>query len=272
MRIDHYRKRILGGRGSERMNDLKKARGGRDRLDRVLLVCGAVSSRARGQRLIRAGQVEVDGEIIQDAGRKVDVQARITVMADEPYVSRAGLKLEAGLERFGIDVRGWSCLDVGASTGGFTDCLLQRGAAHVTAVDVGHGQMDPRLREDERVCCVERCNARDLEAGALGRTFDLLVIDVSFISLTKVLGPSLEQLGESGQLVALVKPQFEAGPERVGAGGIVRDEAIRQDCLKKVRAWLEDALGWCVVDAMDSPVEGADGNREFLIWAKRSSR
>lgn len=244
----------------------------RQRLDRWLVGQGMVVSRARAQRLIRQGQVTLGGEVVREPSRLVGDASLIRVTGEEPYVSRGGLKLEAALDHSGIDVRDCQGLDVGASTGGFTDCLLQRGAAQVTAVDVGHGQIDPRLRADARVRVVEKCNVRNLGPEAFGQLFSIIVVDVSFISLEKILEPVLAQADREAWLILLVKPQFEVGPDRVGPGGIVRDARIREEALEKVRRRVEVAHDWTVGGTMPCPVKGGDGNQEYLLWAKKSGR
>jgi 23S rRNA (cytidine1920-2'-O)/16S rRNA (cytidine1409-2'-O)-methyltransferase len=242
------------------------------RLDRWLVEHEGISSRARAQRLIREGEVKVGEEVVRETSRKVNEQSRVSVIGREKYVGRGGHKLEAALERSGIRVEGCSCLDVGASTGGFTDCLLQRGAGHVTAIDVGHGQLVSSLKSDARVELHEKCNARHLQPGHWGRFFSVLVVDVSFISLEKILQPVMAQADREAWLVLLVKPQFEVGPEHVGEGGLVREAGIRERALEKVRGLVEDALDWKVVGTMPCPVKGGDGNQEYLLWARKSAR
>ena len=244
------------------------------RLDKLLVERRLVPSRERAQALILAGKVLVDEQKIAKAGTAVNLEASIRLLGDDlRYVSRGGLKLEKALEHWKIDVQGKSCLDVGASTGGFSDCLLQHGAAQVIAVDTGYGQMDLKIRQDSRVRLLEKTNARFLTREQLGRTVDLIAVDVSFISATLVL-PAVVQAafpdshGErvGRQLVVLVKPQFEVGREHVGKGGIVRDEGAQEAAVKKVRrAVLE--LGFSHTDVIESPILGAEGNREFLLYA-----
>ncbi len=242
------------------------------RLDRWLVGEGMVVSRAQAQRLIRDGKVSVDGKVAREAACKVNASSAVRIIEGERYVSRGGLKLEAALDQSKIQVSGCDCLDVGASTGGFTDCLLQRGAAQVTAVDVGHGQLDSRLSNDARVTMIEKCNVRNLGMMAFGRLFSVIVVDVSFISLEKILEPVMAQADREAWVILLVKPQFEVGPDRVGAGGIVRDAGIRQEALEKVRGLVDDALDWKVEGTMPSPVKGGEGNQEYLLWAKKSGR
>jgi 23S rRNA (cytidine1920-2'-O)/16S rRNA (cytidine1409-2'-O)-methyltransferase len=239
----------------------------RVRLDQLLVDRGLVPSRARGQALVLAGKVRVgagDGaRLDHKPGDLVDGAATVTIDAPEPYVSRGGHKLAAALDAFGIDPAGVAALDVGASTGGFTDVLLQRGARHVYALDVGRGQLAESLRRDERVTSMERTNARTLDATTLPEPIDLVVIDVSFISLAKVLTPVAATMAPRGQIVALVKPQFEAGKGRTDKG-VVRDPAIHREVLEQiVREAAERRLGTRAVIA--SPILGPEGNREFLV-------
>jgi 23S rRNA (cytidine1920-2'-O)/16S rRNA (cytidine1409-2'-O)-methyltransferase len=244
------------------------------RLDKLLLERGFTHSRARAQALILAGKVLVDGQKIEKAGAGVESSADIRLLGEDlKYVSRGGLKLEEALEHWQIEVEGKICLDVGTSTGGFTDCLLQRGAARVVAVDTGHGQIDFLLRLDARVRLLEKTNARYLTREQIGEAVDLVAMDVSFISATLVLPaviaaafpPPLERRG--GPIVVLVKPQFEAGREQVGKGGIVRDPAVQLAAVEKVRQTLLN-LGCTRTDVIDSPILGAEGNREFLLYGR----
>jgi 23S rRNA (cytidine1920-2'-O)/16S rRNA (cytidine1409-2'-O)-methyltransferase len=238
----------------------------RDRIDRVLVQRGLASSRERAQRLIMSGNVRVGDRTVDKPGAVVDAGAEIRVLAgDIPYVSRGGLKLEAALRHWHLDVRGRVALDVGASTGGFTDCLLQHGAARVIAVDVGYGQLDWRLRQDPRVTVLERTNVRYLRAEQLPETPTLAVIDVSFISLRLVLPVVVGLLAPRADVLALVKPQFEVGKGQVGKGGIVRDPALHEAAVKDVCA-VAAGLGAVVQGRMESPVLGPKGNREFLVW------
>ncbi len=230
------------------------------------------ASRERAQALILAGNVLVDDQKIEKAGAQVEEACAIRLLGhDLKYVSRGGLKLERALEHWNIDVASKVCLDVGASTGGFTDCMLQRGASRVIAVDTGYGQMDYKLRQDSRVRLLEKTNARYLTREMLGETVDFIAMDVSFISATLVLpavvGAALPESRDerSGrQIVVLVKPQFEAGRDHVGKGGIVRDEAAQLAAVEKVRAALL-SLGVAQSDVIESPILGAEGNREFLL-------
>jgi 23S rRNA (cytidine1920-2'-O)/16S rRNA (cytidine1409-2'-O)-methyltransferase len=249
------------------------------RLDKLLVDRALAASRERAQALILAGKVLVDDQKIEKAGAQVADDAAIRLLGDDlKFVSRGGLKLERALEHWNIDVRGKICLDVGASTGGFTDCLLQRGAARVIAIDTGYGQMDFKLRQNPLVRLVEKTNARYLTLEALGKDQDeeiyFIAIDVSFISATLVLPavvtsafPESEAGPHGRQLVVLVKPQFEAGREHVGKGGIVRDEAAQLAAVEKVRNTLAN-LGARNIDVIDSPILGAEGNREFLAHAE----
>jgi 23S rRNA (cytidine1920-2'-O)/16S rRNA (cytidine1409-2'-O)-methyltransferase len=241
------------------------------RLDKLIFERGLAASRERAQALILAGKILVDGQKIEKAGTGVESDAEIRLLGEDlKYVSRGGLKLEKALEHWKIDVLGKTCLDVGASTGGFTDCLLQHGAARVIAVDTGHGQIDYRLRRDSRVRLLEKTNARYLSREQLGEAMDLVVMDVSFISATLVLPAVIASAFPSSpsgrQLVVLVKPQFEVGRELVGKGGIVRDEAAQLAAVEKVSQALL-ALGCAGTEVIESPILGAEGNREFLLYA-----
>ncbi len=243
------------------------------RVDLLLVERGLAPSRERARALILAGRVLVREQKIEKAGTAVAADAPIRLLGqDQPYVSRGGLKLAAALDHWLIDVRGRACLDVGASTGGFTDCLLQHGAAHVTAVDTGFGQIAMKLRSDPRVRLLERTNARFLDAGALaaaqgGCALTLLTMDVSFISATLLLEPVLAAAPDLTEAVILVKPQFEAGRGHVGKGGIVRDPAAHQLAIDKVAGCVQ-SLDWEVVETIPSPIAGAEGNREFLLYAR----
>jgi 23S rRNA (cytidine1920-2'-O)/16S rRNA (cytidine1409-2'-O)-methyltransferase len=245
------------------------------RLDKLLVDRGLVPSRERGQALILAGKVLVNEQKVEKAGAAVEDDAVVRLLeSDLKYVSRGGLKLEKALENWKISVAGRVCLDVGASTGGFTDCLLQRGAARVIAVDTGYGQMDYRLRQDPLVRLLEKTNARFMKPEDLGECADFIAMDVSFISATLVLPaviesafPAAAQDRSGREIVVLVKPQFEAGREHVGKGGIVRDKAVQLRAVDKVREVLA-ALGAQHLDFIDSPILGAEGNREFLLYAR----
>ncbi|MEZ4635047.1 MAG: TlyA family RNA methyltransferase [Caldilineaceae bacterium] len=241
----------------------------KERLDRLLVSRGLVESREQGRRLIMAGDVLVGEQVIDKPGQPVLVDAEIRVRAQPKYVSRGGLKLEAALDAFALDVAGMTAVDVGASTGGFTDCLLQRGAAQVFAVDVGYGQLAWKLRQDARVVVLERTNIRHLAALPGGVLVDLAVIDASFIGLSLVLPPTLRLLKETGQVVALIKPQFEAGPAHVGKGGVVRDRDVHRRVIEEV-ADLARTQGVAVAGIVVSPAPGPAGNIEFLIWLTRT--
>lgn len=237
----------------------------KERLDRLLHERQLVSSREAGRRLIMAGEVLVDGQMVDKPGTQVAVDAQLEIMAPPPYVSRGGLKLEAALERFDLDVHGLVAADVGASTGGFTDCLLQHGASRVYAIDVGYGQLNWELRQDERVIVLERTNARYLEM--LPEPVDIVVVDVSFISLKLILPQACSWLKPSGEIICLIKPQFEAGREQVGKGGVVRDPAIHRRVLDDLLSWSTDRdLG--PSGLIRSPIKGPAGNIEFLAWLR----
>ncbi len=232
------------------------------RLDQLLFQRGLVPSREKARRAVMAGTVLVDGRRIDKPGTPTSDDADLALLAPaEPFVSRAGRKLAHALDHFALDPAGFICLDVGASTGGFTDCLLQRGATRVYALDVGYGQLDFSLRNDPRVVVMERINARHLDAQALPEPCDLITVDVSFISLTKVVPALLPHLRASSWLLPMIKPQFEAGRRQVGKGGIVRDQQVRRRVIDRRVADLE-ALGLRKLGVFDSPVTGVGGNRE----------
>lgn len=242
----------------------------KSRLDKLLLKRGMASSRERAQALILAGKVLVNGQKIEKAGASVETEAELRLLGEDlKYASRGGLKLEKAMDHWQINVAHKTCLDVGASTGGFTDCLLQRGAARVIAVDTGYGQIDFRLRQDTRVRLLEKTNARYLTREQLGETVDLVVMDVSFISATlvipAVITSAFPEARSGRQLVVLVKPQFEVGREQVGKGGIVRDPAAQTAAVERVRAGVQRA-GAIRTDVIESPILGAEGNREFLLY------
>ncbi len=240
----------------------------KERLDRVLMVQGLVPSREAATRTVLAGGVSVDGIMVDKPAKLVPLDARIEIVQPALFVSRSGDKLAAALDAFQIDPRGTIGLDVGCSTGGFTDCLLQRGATRIYAVDVGYGQFEWRLRKDSRVILLERTNIRYVDRGAVPEPIDLAVIDVSFISLTLVLPSVVHLLNSSAVIVVLVKPQFEVGKGQVGRGGIVRDEAQRQAVTEKVIA-CASRLGLQLKGVLDSPVIGRKGNREILVGFAR---
>jgi 23S rRNA (cytidine1920-2'-O)/16S rRNA (cytidine1409-2'-O)-methyltransferase len=227
-------------------------------------------TRSQARSLIMEGRVRVGGEPANKAGQRVRDDAEIVVEDPRRFVSRGGEKLEAALDAFAIDAHELYALDVGASTGGFTDCLLQRGAAHVTAVDVGYGQLDWRLRNDPRVTVMERTNFRNLPDDAFALPFDLIVIDTSFISLRTILARAAAYLSPVGRIVALVKPQFEAGRERLGRGGVVREPAVHRAVLREIRD-AAGALGLPVAGLISSPLLGPAGNREFLVEIRRNA-
>jgi 23S rRNA (cytidine1920-2'-O)/16S rRNA (cytidine1409-2'-O)-methyltransferase len=243
----------------------------RRRLDAELVRRELVDTRSAAQRLISDGLVEVEGNPAPKAATMVDPSQPIKVAApDHPYVGRGGIKLAAALDAFQVPVVGRSAIDVGASTGGFTDCLLQRGVVSVVALDVGYGQLDWSLRQDERVTVVERTNVRHADPEALGAPFDIVVADLSFIGLATV-APQLAALGgEQSDHVLLVKPQFEAGRGEVGRGGIVRDAAIRVDAVMSAASALTGS-GVGVQGCIASPITGAKGNREYLMWLRRDT-
>lgn len=237
----------------------------RKRIDCLLVERGLAESREKAQALLLAGSVRVGGARIDKPGRLVVADAPVEVTAPMKYVSRGGLKLEAALDGFGLNPAGWVCIDIGASTGGFTDCLLQHGAAKVYAVDTGAGQIDWRLRQDPRVVLLENCNARYLSAADIPEPADFLVCDVSFISVTLLVERFPALLKPDAGFLILVKPQFEAGKGQVGKGGVVRDPAVRQAALDKVIRSVE-ALGYNT-RVMPCPIPGARGNQEFLLYA-----
>ncbi len=240
------------------------------RLDQLLSRRGLFPSREKARRAIMAGTVEVDGRKVDKPGTPTADDARVTLLAPrEPYVSRGGRKLAAALDHFGVDPRGWVCLDAGASTGGFTDCLLQRGAEKVYAFDVGYGQLDYGLRQDPRVVVRERINVRHLRPEDLPEPCDLITVDVSFISLTKVVPPLLGHLKADGMLLPLIKPQFEVGRRQVGKGGIVRDPDVRREVIERRVGELGE-LGLEVRGTVDSEVAGMNGNREAFALFRKS--
>ena len=237
----------------------------RSRLDVLLVERGLAPTRAKAQAMILAGLVQVSGRRVEKAGEPVARDAELVVSGPpHPYVSRGGVKLAAALDRFAIDPSGRVCLDVGASTGGFTDCLLQRGAARVYAVDVGHGQLDAKLRGDPRVVVRERINARSLSEAHVPEKVDLAVVDVSFISLRLILPPVVARVKGGGLVVVLVKPQFEAGRREVPRGGVVRSEQTRLRVLAEIEA-VGRGLQMEVLGALESPIRGARGNAELLL-------
>ncbi len=243
----------------------------KSRLDRLLVERGLAETRNKAQALIGAGQIRVDGKLVDKAGQNVPIHAELEILTPGiSFVGRGGVKLEHGLDYFGIDVGGLVCMDVGASTGGFTDCLLQRGAKRVYAVDVGYGQLDWRLRNDPRVVVMERTNIRSLPPNSLPEKIKLVTIDTSFISLKIVVPAAILHMAETGMIIALIKPQFEVGKGLVGKGGIVRDPAMHKRVIEDLEAFFRDKVGLVVCGVTPSPIYGAKGNKEFLIYLKRN--
>ncbi len=241
----------------------------KQRLDVLLTTLGLCDSREQAQRLILAGEVSVKGQAVTKPGTKVDDSLPITIKNKPRYVSRGGLKLEGALKAFPtVLAEGKVCLDIGSSTGGFTDCLLQHGAQRVHAVDVGTNQLVWKLRNDPRVIVKEQFNARYMTPDDLGEKVQLIVSDVSFISLTKILPAAYGCLEEGGDLLVLIKPQFELQPEDIGAGGIVRDPALHQRAVDKIRDFVENELHRTWMGVADSPITGMEGNKEFLAWLR----
>jgi len=243
----------------------------KERLDVLLVERGLAESRTKAQALILAGEVVVGDQRVDKPGSLVPVEAELRLKGEVlPYVSRGGLKLKGAIDHFHLDVKGAVCADIGASTGGFTDCLLQEGAVRVHAIDVGYGQLHQKLRNDARVLSRERVNARYLTDAELPEPLDVVVIDVSFISLKQVLPAVLPRLKPGGLLIALVKPQFEVGRERVGKGGVVRDAVARQEAIDGIRDFVAKD-GFALVGHIDSPVPGPAGNVEALLVARKAS-
>ena len=240
------------------------------RLDSWLVEHGAFKSRARAQSAIKAGLVQVDGAIESKASRKINASNSISIAGDvHPYVSRAALKLKKALDEFPVDLIGKTVLDIGASTGGFTEIALLRGASVVFAVDVGHGQLDESLCNDARVCNLEGVNARDLSIDIIPQPIDVLVSDVSFISLEKALPAGLSLCRTNADMIVLIKPQFEVGKSGIGKNGIVKDASLHDEACASVAHFIGQQDGWSVRSIIDSPIEGGDGNREFLLWASK---
>jgi 23S rRNA (cytidine1920-2'-O)/16S rRNA (cytidine1409-2'-O)-methyltransferase len=238
------------------------------RIDRLLVERGLAESREKAQAIIFSGQVLANGQKYEKAGALVPEDAEIRILGEQlPYVSRGGLKLEAALKEFKVSVEGKTAIDVGASTGGFTDCLLQQGAKKVYAVDVGYGQLAWKLRQDQRVIIIERMNVRHMEPSLITEPVDIAVIDVSFISLGKVVPVVVRFLRPHSEIIALIKPQFEVGRDHVGKGGIVRDDAARTAAVEMVKEVFREA-GFTVRGVIPSPITGQDGNVEFLIYAE----
>jgi len=235
------------------------------RIDVMLVEKGLAESRAKAQAMIMAGDVLADGKIVLKAGTLVNKDADVSVAEPPPFVSRGGFKLDYGLGYFGLDVRDAVVADIGASTGGFTDCLLKRGVRRVYAVDVGYGQLDYRLRQDHRVIVMDRVNARNTPD--IREKLDMVVVDVSFISVEKIIPAIAGLLKEKGSIIVLVKPQFEAKRKEVGKGGIIRQPEIHARVLGRFVKWVTDN-GYRLKGLVGSPIEGASGNREFLTWLK----
>lgn len=244
----------------------------KQRLDELLIARGLAESLPKAQSLIMAGDVFAGEHRLAKAGDKLASDIEIRVRGREhPWVSRGGLKLDHGLTHFGVDPKGCVCLDVGASTGGFTDVLLSRGVARVTAVDVGYGQLAQKLRADERVVVLERTNARHLTAVDVDRPVDLIVCDASFIGLRTILPAALALAAPRARVIALIKPQFEASRDQIGAKGVVTDPAVHAEICRDIKAWFAALPGWRVMGLTPSPITGREGNVEFLIAAERDS-
>jgi len=237
----------------------------KERLDTVLVQRGFFSTRSQAAAAVLAGEVRVNGQPVTKAGTLVTPDIEVTLKEQPRFVSRGGLKLERAFEEFPIDVTGRVALDAGASTGGFTDCLLQHGARKVIAVDVGYGQLDWKLRNDPRVDVLERTNIRGITQEMLSEAPSFATFDLSFISLKKVLQPVIDTLEEDFQAIALIKPQFEAGRGKVGKGGVVRDSNVRREVLEEIWSFIEES-GWVVLGLTESPVRGPKGNREYLLY------
>jgi 23S rRNA (cytidine1920-2'-O)/16S rRNA (cytidine1409-2'-O)-methyltransferase len=241
----------------------------KERLDKIIFDRGLTSSRERARALIMEGKVAVNGVPASKAGDMIAADAQIEIKGEDlKYVSRGGLKLEAAIKSFDIDLKGKIAMDVGSSTGGFTDVMLQEGAARVYCVDVGYGQLAWKLRQDQRVVLIERTNIRYLEREKIPDVIDIATIDVSFISLDKVVPKVIEFLSEKGEIVALIKPQFEVGKGQVGRGGIVKDEEKRLAVIERIRTRFK-ALGLNVIGVISSPITGQKGNVEYLIYCVR---
>ncbi len=244
---------------------------GKQRLDLLLVARGLFDSREKAQRSIMAGEISVGERVIDKAGTKVAEDAAVEVRAAERYVGRGGLKLEGALDVFQINPTGLICLDIGASTGGFTDCLLQRGAAKVYAIDVGHSQLAWKIRSDPRVVVREHLNARHLSAEDIPDEIDLCVVDVSFISLTLILPPAIRLMRPEGMLVPLIKPQFELRREDVGKGGVVRDAELHHRAVTKIETFVREELRRKWEGCIPSPIRGGEGNQEFLACVRNVS-
>lgn len=242
----------------------------KERIDVLLVEKGFFESREKAKASIMAGVVYANEQKIDKAGEEVSIDAKLEVRENIcPYVSRGGLKLEKAVKFFGVNLKDKVCMDIGASTGGFTDCMLQNGAKKVFSVDVGYGQFAWKLRQDERVVCMERTNIRYVTDEQIGEKLDFASIDVSFISLTKVLPVAFNLLKGDGEVVALIKPQFEAGREQVGKKGVVRDSKVHKEVIEKIIAFSE-SIGFCVKNLSFSPIKGPEGNIEFLLYLGKS--
>lgn len=243
----------------------------KERLDVMLVNRGLAASREKAKAIIMSGIVFVDGQREDKAGASFDEKVQIEVKGSTlKYVSRGGLKLEKAMQHFDVTLEGKVCMDVGSSTGGFTDCMLQNGAVKVYAVDVGHGQLDWKLRNDERVVCMEKTNIRYVTPDQIDELVEFASIDVSFISLTKVLGPVKELLTENGEIVCLIKPQFEAGREKVGKKGVVRDKNVHKDVILMVMDYAA-SIGFLLCNLEFSPIKGPEGNIEYLLHLSKNS-
>lgn len=240
--------------------------GKKERLDILLVEKGIFTSRERAKTSIMAGKIFVDGQRVDKAGEKVSVDAEIIFKGQEiPYVSRGGLKLEKAMKEFGISLKNKTCMDIGASTGGFTDCMLQNGAKKVFSIDVGYGQFAWKLRTDPRVVCMERTNIRYVTPDDIGELTDFASIDVSFISLKKIMPATINLLSDKGEVVALIKPQFEAGKEKVGKKGVVRDINVHNEVVKSIVDYLL-SQGLNILSLSYSPIKGPEGNIEYLVY------
>ncbi|MGA0900312.1 MAG: TlyA family RNA methyltransferase [Luteolibacter sp.] len=241
----------------------------KERIDALLVQQGLCDSREQAKRLILAGEVRLGDRIIDKASSRLAIDSELILKEKPRYVGRGGLKIEGALDGFGIDPTAWVCMDVGASTGGFTDCLLQRGASKVHAIDVGTNQLVWKLRNDPRVVSREQFNARHMTPEDIGEPIQLAVMDLSFISLTKVLPAVFSVMADDGQILCLIKPQFELSREEVAKGGIVRDPELHDKAVAKIRDFVAHQDGWEWKGVMDSPIRGGDGNREILAWLIR---
>lgn len=245
--------------------------GNKTRLDQLMVERGLAESRTRAQALIMAGAVYSQEKRLDKPGHQVAVDVALTVRSkDHPWVSRGGLKLAHGISHFEIDPSGMTAIDVGASTGGFTDVLLSHGASKVFAVDVGYGQLDSKLRGDKRVVILERTNARHLTVDHISEQVDLVVCDASFIGLRTVLPAAMSLTKPKATLIALIKPQFEVGKDRVGKKGVVRDPDLHEEVCATITSWLDDQPNWQAIGIAESPITGPEGNKEFLIGAQRT--